>query len=280
MGLWAHLLRVISSVHGRLAPATTKEESIHVIDNSPLKQVRIVEHYNEYYSPRVTEKTPSPAFTVTPLPSQAASTSTPPTASARMPTNNVTNAPESMMSPPTVPSSSSAPRPRKRKRSNSAQVHKLLALGSPLHFNMRSQRPSITTSRGHGELSMSLLYEPATAPALPALTVVIPGTPWAFPIAASNTSYVSVMDVLSAIHGELRCGVTSDEYYGLPSREERDAVAAAYAARCDRVDTPEKDEERKKGIKRVDFLTTHYRFRGLDYSHQGAGVFTLHVQVR
>ncbi|TRM62708.1 hypothetical protein BD626DRAFT_498193 [Schizophyllum amplum] len=216
MGLWAHLLRVISSVHGRLAPATTKEESIHVIDNSPLKQVRIVEHYNEYYSPRVTEKTPSPAFTVTPLPSQAASTSTPPTASARMPTNNVTNAPESMMSPPTVPSSSSAPRPRKRKRSNSAQVHKLLALGSPLHFNMRSQRPSITTSRGHGELSM-----------------------------------------------KLRCGVTSDEYYGLPSREERDA-----------------DEERKKGIKRVDFLTTHYRFRGLDYSHQGAGVFTLHVQVR
>ncbi|KAL1746065.1 hypothetical protein HDZ31DRAFT_81472 [Schizophyllum fasciatum] len=277
MGLWSHLLRVLSTVHGRLAPTAHKEEPIHVIDTSPLKQVRIVEHYNEYYSPRVGEKTPSPASAMAPLPPQPVASSSTATA-AHKPSHTVTTA--QPLPPPTAMPSGSAPRPRKRKRSNSATVHRLLAPGSPLHFNMRAQRPSVTTSRSHGDMSTDLLYEPATAPALPALTVVVPGTPWALSITASNAAYVNVMDVLSAVHGGLRCGVTSDEYYGLPTREERDAVAAAYAARCDRVPEAERDEERKKGIKRIDFLTSHYRFRGLNYSHQGAGVFTLHVQAR
>ncbi|KAI4525786.1 hypothetical protein K523DRAFT_321744 [Schizophyllum commune Tattone D] len=280
MGLWSHLLRVLSTVHGRLVPAATKEEPIHVIDTSPLKQVRIVEHYNEYYSPRVGEKTPSPASAMAPLPPSqqpVASSSTNPAAHMPMPTHEHVTTAQSLPPPMHIPSGN-APRPRKRKRSNSATVHRLLAPGSPLHFNLRAQRPSVTTSRSHGDMSTDLLYEPATAPALPNLTVVVPGTPWALPITASNASYVNVMDVLSALHSGLRYGVTSDEYYGLPTREERDAVAAAYAARCDRVPEADRDEERKKGIKRIDFLTSHYRFRGLDYSHQGAGVFTLHVQ--
>ncbi|KIM59981.1 hypothetical protein SCLCIDRAFT_99141, partial [Scleroderma citrinum Foug A] len=122
------------------------------------------------------------------------------------------------------------------------------------------------------------LYEPATSPALPALTLLHPHLPWRPYIRPSNPSscvYVTIRDVLGALHAFLQVPVTMAEYKMLPSQADRDEVAIAFHARCDRTQNPEWMKSR--GVIRLDFLRGRNVFMGLSCTKYGPDMWMLNV---
>ncbi|KAJ7084532.1 hypothetical protein B0H15DRAFT_910811 [Mycena belliarum] len=204
----------------------------------------------------------------------------------------------STSSPTTSPIQQHAPR-RPRSSTHSAparaRAHKLLAhTAAPILVYDLAQHPStmtlsLTTPRpGLGRVA---LLEPAVSPPQPAITIVSPHLPWALTVAASSSSahgYVTVADLLGALHRALRAGITPTEFHALGTRALMRRVAGAYEARCRRGRGSgsrngsgygsgyEAEEERRGGVRRVDFLMGCTAFRGLSRTAR-AGVWHLHV---
>lgn len=113
-------------------------------------------------------------------------------------------------------------------------------------------------------LAPALLAEAATHPALPALTLICDILPWSIAIApAPGRAVVSVGDVLHSLYRILRLSVSQVELaYLHPDAQQR--VHAAFHARYRLIrDEWQRQEERAKGVKRVDFLMDARRFAGL-----------------
>lgn len=72
---------------------------------------------------------------------------------------------------------------------------------------------------------------------------------------------VTVYDVLFAIHRMLQRQVSHREWYDTP-QDRTTSIARAYTRRCKAVPTVQAFEE-SQGVRRVDFLTDRYMFRGL-----------------
>ncbi|EIW78106.1 hypothetical protein CONPUDRAFT_36415, partial [Coniophora puteana RWD-64-598 SS2] len=120
------------------------------------------------------------------------------------------------------------------------------------------------------------LREPATNPPMAALTLKCEMLPWQLTIWPSGgASVVTVSDVLEQLYRFLRLGATAEEYKALPSQAHRDAVAEAYRARCMRAGAASFEIERRKGLKRVDFLVGHTKFLGLICTKLGPNVWAL-----
>ena len=76
---------------------------------------------------------------------------------------------------------------------------------------------------------------------------------------------------------EVRLAVAPAEYSAL-TPELKHAVNASYEARWKRMaPSRERDEELRKGVKRVDFLCGRTRFRGLSCTQRGPAVWMLNV---
>ncbi|KIY53208.1 hypothetical protein FISHEDRAFT_6358, partial [Fistulina hepatica ATCC 64428] len=150
------------------------------------------------------------------------------------------------------------------------QLHPLLAASAsyPIYYDVRFH-PSSLSSAIRGGFSGSLLSEPATHPAVSALTVVLPyvSSAWSVAVRATTRSYVTVTDVLDAIYVSLRANIDARAFYALDSAERR-RVTSAYEVRY-HINVAEKP----KGVKRVDFLHGH-RFAGLIPTRH-AGVWEL-----
>ncbi|KAL1745335.1 hypothetical protein HDZ31DRAFT_36673 [Schizophyllum fasciatum] len=120
-------------------------------------------------------------------------------------------------------------------------------------------------------------HEPATLTPCSALTLTSPHFPWVLDVPAT-AGYVTVLDVLRALHTALQQPASRAEYRAwLPTRRLRRQAARAYEARCAmgeagtrlglddllRRITPGATSERAQGLKRVDFLP-NFRFQGLE----------------
>ncbi|KAJ2922953.1 hypothetical protein H1R20_g14145, partial [Candolleomyces eurysporus] len=124
------------------------------------------------------------------------------------------------------------------------------------------------------------LMEAATQPPLQYFTIVCPEhLLWDIQVKASNPypgSYVTVDDVLTAIYTHLRLPVNPLEYQRLDPQAKQ-AVDQAYFARVGRADPALREQEAKKGVKRVDFLQGLNMFMGLSGTHGGSDVWELNV---
>jgi hypothetical protein len=89
-----------------------------------------------------------------------------------------------------------------------------------------------------------------------------------------------VADVLKTLYTALRLTVTPAEYDALPSREVKFRVVAAYENRCRRSGSGSAyEKEKRKGVKRIDFLMGKNRFARLAPMSNSAqsGTWLLHV---
>ena len=139
-----------------------------------------------------------------------------------------------------------------------------------------SVHPSSATAH-HGHIH-AILAGPATNPPVPLLTIISPQLPWPIPVHAPPRAFVSVSDVLIAIYHTLRKHITEHEYNSLLSYGARKRVKEAYEHRylCAH-DRRASAEEKKGGLRRVDFLMGRTRLLGLSPTMDGPLVWSLSV---
>jgi hypothetical protein len=111
-------------------------------------------------------------------------------------------------------------------------------------------------------LSSAQLAEPATHPPLPSLALRVGGLPWQVVVRpdvrqSPGGAIVTVADVLSAIHINLRIPVKADEYKAI----DKSSRAGLYAAFERRVGND--PIQRGKGLRRIDFLCGRVSAQGL-----------------
>jgi len=138
-------------------------------------------------------------------------------------------------------------------------------LRPPINFDFSLPPSSITTPHCHEHC----LFEPATNPILPSLTVISSLLPWPITIHTSsiNPAFVTVADVLGTIHGAVQLRVTEAEFEYLESYP---AVRArsGYGARG----------VYRREMKRLDFFGGKNRFLGLSKSSMGWDTWVLNVE--
>ncbi|KAJ7891788.1 hypothetical protein B0H13DRAFT_1600953, partial [Mycena leptocephala] len=100
--------------------------------------------------------------------------------------------------------------------------------------------------------------EPAVYPPRLALSLVTQHLPWAIPVPASNRRYLSVGDVLAAIYHTLRVNATPAEFNALGTGKLMRRASTAYMHMRRGY-----SQEKREGVKRVDFLMGYTTFQGI-----------------
>ncbi|KAF5378735.1 hypothetical protein D9615_006872 [Tricholomella constricta] len=158
------------------------------------------------------------------------------------------------------------------------RIHALLQSSSSpaLDFDL-TLPPSTITSRHQG-ISLRALSEPATNPPVSVITIIVPHLPWSITVRPSHGTHVTVSDVLEEIYRKLRTNISSQEFHALPSEKDRQRVTAAYEQRYRRIrSSREYEDEKRRGVRRVDFLMRHTRFMGLSSTSRGPDVWVLNT---
>ncbi|KAF9473225.1 hypothetical protein BDN70DRAFT_817565 [Pholiota conissans] len=123
--------------------------------------------------------------------------------------------------------------------------------------------PPSAISRHHQSISSRAWKEAATSPPLPRISITIANFPWKFDVYASNGSYVTFEDVINKIYSSLRKNITGEDFATVSSSDQNRATRA-YEQRYRRQRSKVAyDDEKRKGMKRVDFLMGYTRFGGL-----------------
>ncbi|KAF9524756.1 hypothetical protein CPB83DRAFT_860649 [Crepidotus variabilis] len=162
--------------------------------------------------------------------------------------------PQGYMPPPKTPCSSS-------RYSGPSRLHPYLEADAMV-WDLMESPATIIRNRHH--LSSRALSEPATEPPMRFISIVTSYLPWTFKIYASNGHYVSLEDVLETIYRSLRINITQDEFGSFPSEQHRRRATRAYEERYRRLRSQRSyEEEKRAGMKRVDFLMGRTRFVGL-----------------
>ena len=142
-----------------------------------------------------------------------------------------------------------------------------------------SLHPSTLSTRHQG-LSSARLAEPAVYPPQPALTLVTPHLPWSVPVAAANGRYVAIADVLHALYRALRTNVTEREFNALRTPKLMGMAAAEYKRRCERARLHGRrayQEEKRGGVRRVDFLMGYTTFAGISLTTEEGDLCQMHI---
>lgn len=167
------------------------------------------------------------------------------------------------------------------------RLHRLLHDSShpDLLFDVRNPPTSARASRH--SITPNELNEPATAPPVPSMTILSPYLSWSIKVTPTGYSrsrdsyYVTVWDVLSAVHSSLRKSVHQAEYdrLGRGSPYEN-RVRKAYHGRYTMYPhhSSAYQEEKMGGVRRVDFLAEYVKFMGLVPRDMRSGEFTLHTE--
>jgi hypothetical protein len=112
---------------------------------------------------------------------------------------------------------------------------------------------------------MNDLMQPTTHPPTAYMRLYHTRLPWYIEVMPSgNGSYITLGDLFTAICQTLAMRIRSEEYYnGELDNEDRQALKEAWDERC------RNEEERRDGVKRVDFLRGKYMFEGLTRGKNG-----------
>ncbi|CAA7261296.1 unnamed protein product [Cyclocybe aegerita] len=165
---------------------------------------------------------------------------------------------------PQVPSYAPQKAPSPSRHSATVRPHHYLE-NAAVVWDLIDSPASIT--RHHHLVSSSALREPATSPALSALYITSPYLPWTIKVYPSNGRYVTVGDVFDYIYRSLRMNITSNEWNSFPTEHDQRRATRAYEHRYRRLrSTREYEEEKRSGMKRVDFLMGRTRFVGISPS--------------
>ena len=141
--------------------------------------------------------------------------------------------------------------------------------------------PSTITLNNCYSLSSRMLVEQATIPAQPALSIILSiHFPWSIDVHASNGSYVTLEDLFDSVYHSLRTNVTANEYnlLVLPHKDDKKRAARAYKQRYERIrNISAQDEEKRGGMKRIDFLKGRTRFRSISNTGRRSDEWRLDV---
>ena len=163
-----------------------------------------------------------------------------------------------------------------------ARIHPLLGITQPspmLKYDV--SQPPITIKPNVLSIPPHALNELATTPPIPSMVIRCPHLPWTITVLPTNTKYVTVRDVFDGIYRSLRLAVLEPEFQCLPSAEARYSVNNAYINRCNRIGDPQVREiEKRKGLKRVDFLGERTLFTGLSSTMEGPHVWFMSMSWR
>ncbi|KAF8811420.1 hypothetical protein BYT27DRAFT_7208559 [Phlegmacium glaucopus] len=140
------------------------------------------------------------------------------------------------------------------------------------------EHPSTIMTRNNYSLSPRTFREPATTPPLPFLTITSIHLPWTIKVYASNGSYVTLEDVFDCMYRSLRTNITSGEFKMFPRPEDQRRATRAYEQRYRRLrNNRAYDEEKRGGMKRVDFLMGRTKFLGISNSSRRPDEWQLRV---
>ncbi|KIY53751.1 hypothetical protein FISHEDRAFT_54992 [Fistulina hepatica ATCC 64428] len=120
-------------------------------------------------------------------------------------------------------------------------IHPMLASTSSglIHYDVSQQPPRFLRSSG---------LQSAVSPSVRSVVITIPGFPsWDITVNCTSFDYVTVFDIIDHLYCSLRTGVDKHTHESLPA-EVRRRACQAFQTRCTST------AERKKGMKRVDFL--------------------------
>jgi hypothetical protein len=144
-----------------------------------------------------------------------------------------------------------------------------------LNFDL-TVHPSAITTHFQGVASAGFL-EPAVYPPQRTISITTPHLPWTITATASNGRFVTVADALNALYRSLRTNITAAEFNTLGTQKLARRVTEAYTRRYMRfLGHRGYAEEKKEGVKRVDFLMGCTKFQGLSPTG-AAGVWRLHI---
>ncbi|KAJ6611978.1 hypothetical protein B0H10DRAFT_1808369 [Mycena sp. CBHHK59/15] len=122
------------------------------------------------------------------------------------------------------------------------------------------------------------LEEPATSPPLPCISLICYHLPWQIDIRAGSENFVTVADVCKGIYSALHLTVTTEELANTPVSD-RPFVLMAFQKRCERMlyenGASAAERERRKRVKRVDYLFGSHRFAGLAPTPQMPDIWEL-----
>ena len=137
---------------------------------------------------------------------------------------------------------------------------------------------SSASSRSFESANPTLLSEQATYPASSSITLLTEALPWSITVTAKST-FVTVYDVLQALHSSLRLQVTKVEWASLPLAS-KDVIAASFHKRADGFsDRLKREKQLGKGVRRLDFLVGRTRLYGISPFGKKPGVFKVHWEI-
>lgn len=191
---------------------------------------------------------------------------------------------DSSSGPITPPSSNAfnAPLPPTFGNHAPVQINPLLgfhAYSPKLSYDVSFPPDTSSATATGAHLSQHETNDHATYPPLPKLEVCHELLPWTITIRASHPERgVSCADVLETLYRTLRRPVTPAEFDSLPSPDMKKRVTSAWMSRCGRIRDPAQHEnEKQKGVKRVDFLLGRHRMLGLSSTKRGPHVWVLNT---
>ena len=140
---------------------------------------------------------------------------------------------------------------------------------STVTYNLMDHPSTIMTPNNHS-LSTRTLLEQATNPPVKFLTISSLHLPWTIKVYASNGSYVTLQDIFDSIYRNLRTNITNDEFNLFSTKDDQRRATRAYENRYRRLrDTKAYEEEKRGGMKRVDFLMGHTKLLGISKTPTG-----------
>lgn len=162
--------------------------------------------------------------------------------------------------------------------SGGIHIHPILGFNSrapPLLFDLSlTWRDARTNTSSLSHLSDRTFLEPAIYPPMDRLSLI--NIPWTLTILPSSQPFVAIIDVLKQLFHWLQRKVSRMEWE-LEPRDSQLGITYAFYQRITR-DLQTAAVEKRKGLKRVDFLEGHNQFLGLSSTRQGPAVWALHVR--
>ncbi|KAF9057785.1 hypothetical protein BJ165DRAFT_1411915 [Panaeolus papilionaceus] len=145
-------------------------------------------------------------------------------------------------------------------------------------YDLMDHYTMAVSSRSHRPLSSRAYKEPATYPPLAFIVITSPYAPWKIKVYPANGSYVTVEDVLASVYRSLRTNITGQDFTALTNPNDQRRATRAYENRYRRLRDPRAyDEEKRGGMKRVDFLLGHSRFLSISNSGKRVDEWYLNI---